>query len=90
MRLIVALILFPALIAAQPASPRALEREILEELIEINTSDSAGRTGALVCSRRARLVGNAGAIAFQTTIVAPGRFLCAEAYDQQHDWKELK
>jgi acetylornithine deacetylase/succinyl-diaminopimelate desuccinylase-like protein len=29
---------------AQTPSPRALERQLLEELIEINTSDSAGRT----------------------------------------------
>jgi len=34
----------PAVLSAQATDPRALEREILRQLIEINTSDSAGRT----------------------------------------------
>lgn len=34
----------PAVLSAQAADPRALERDILRQLIEINTSDSAGRT----------------------------------------------
>ena len=34
----------PAALAAQVSDPRALEREILKELVEINTSDSAGHT----------------------------------------------
>jgi acetylornithine deacetylase/succinyl-diaminopimelate desuccinylase-like protein len=34
----------PALLSAQTADPRALERDILKELVEINTSDSAGHT----------------------------------------------
>ena len=38
------LALFPGLLAAQGPDPRVLERQLLEELIAINTSDSAGRT----------------------------------------------
>jgi len=34
----------PAVLSAQAADSRALERDILRQLIEINTSDSAGRT----------------------------------------------
>ena len=34
----------PALLSAQTADHRALERDILKELVEINTSDSAGHT----------------------------------------------
>jgi acetylornithine deacetylase/succinyl-diaminopimelate desuccinylase-like protein len=34
----------PAPLAAQVSDPRALEREILKELVEINTTDSAGHT----------------------------------------------
>jgi acetylornithine deacetylase/succinyl-diaminopimelate desuccinylase-like protein len=34
----------PAALAAQASDPRGLEREILKELVEINTSDSAGHT----------------------------------------------
>lgn len=34
----------PAALPAQVSDPRALEREILKELVEINTSDSAGHT----------------------------------------------
>ncbi len=34
----------PALLAAQTADRQALERDILKELVEINTSDSAGHT----------------------------------------------
>jgi acetylornithine deacetylase/succinyl-diaminopimelate desuccinylase-like protein len=34
----------PATLTAQASDPRALEREILKELVEINTSDSAGHT----------------------------------------------
>ena len=34
----------PSVVAAQAPDPRILERQLLEELIEINTSDSAGRT----------------------------------------------
>jgi acetylornithine deacetylase/succinyl-diaminopimelate desuccinylase-like protein len=45
MRSLLAFLLFPALLSAQPAAGhRALERQLLHELIEINTSDSAGRT----------------------------------------------
>jgi acetylornithine deacetylase/succinyl-diaminopimelate desuccinylase-like protein len=43
-RLLFVLALVPALARAQAPSPRVLERQLLEELIEINTSDSAGRT----------------------------------------------
>ena len=39
-------LLFLVPLAAQaPADPKLLEREILKELIEVNTSDSAGHTG---------------------------------------------
>jgi acetylornithine deacetylase/succinyl-diaminopimelate desuccinylase-like protein len=34
----------PAALLAQAADPRSLERDLLQQLIEINTSDSAGRT----------------------------------------------
>ena len=34
----------PSVVAAQAPDPRILERQLLEELTEINTSDSAGRT----------------------------------------------
>ena len=34
----------PAALPGQTTNPRALEREILKELVEINTGDSAGRT----------------------------------------------
>lgn len=34
----------PALLSAQTSNHRALERDILKELVEINTSDSAGHT----------------------------------------------
>ena len=44
-RLLVVLTAIPALLGAQaPTSPRTLQRQLLEELIEINTSDSAGHT----------------------------------------------
>src|SRR5690349_17180919 len=43
-RLAFVLALAPALLQAQTTDPRVLERQLLEELIEINTSDSAGRT----------------------------------------------
>ncbi len=45
MRSLLAILLVPAFLSAQPpATGRALERQLLEELIRINTSDSAGRT----------------------------------------------
>jgi acetylornithine deacetylase/succinyl-diaminopimelate desuccinylase-like protein len=43
-RLAFVLALAPGLLQAQTPDPRVLERQLLEELIEINTSDSAGRT----------------------------------------------
>ena len=44
-RLLFVLALVPALLGAQaPTSPRMLQRQLLEELIEINTSDSAGHS----------------------------------------------
>lgn len=70
MRSILALALFPALLAAQPAAPRALEREILEELIEINTSDSAGRTGEAAQAMARRLTA-AGFPAADVRVVGP-------------------
>jgi acetylornithine deacetylase/succinyl-diaminopimelate desuccinylase-like protein len=38
------LTVLPSLLAAQTTDQRALERDILKELVEINTSDSAGHT----------------------------------------------
>lgn len=42
--------------AAQSPDPRALEREIFEQLIEINTSDSAGRTREAAEAMQRRLI----------------------------------
>ena len=42
--LVLVLAAFPAALSAQTTDPRALERDILKELVEINTSDSAGHT----------------------------------------------
>jgi len=42
--LVLALATLPAALPAQTGDPRALERDILKELVEINTSDSAGHT----------------------------------------------
>jgi acetylornithine deacetylase/succinyl-diaminopimelate desuccinylase-like protein len=47
----------PALVAAQPDNPQQLRRDILRELIEINTSDSAARTGDAARAMQRRLVG---------------------------------
>jgi acetylornithine deacetylase/succinyl-diaminopimelate desuccinylase-like protein len=47
----------PCRLAAQiPLDPRILEREILKELVEINTSDSAGHTGDAARAMARRLV----------------------------------
>jgi acetylornithine deacetylase/succinyl-diaminopimelate desuccinylase-like protein len=46
----------PATGVAQRADARPLEREILKELVEINTSDSAGRTGDAARAMQRRLV----------------------------------
>jgi acetylornithine deacetylase/succinyl-diaminopimelate desuccinylase-like protein len=42
--LVLVLAALPAALPAQTSDPRALERDILKELVEINTSDSAGHT----------------------------------------------
>ncbi len=42
--LVLLLAALPAALSAQTSDPRALERDILKELVEINTSDSAGHT----------------------------------------------
>lgn len=42
--LVLVLAAVPAALPAQTSDPRALERDILKELVEINTSDSAGHT----------------------------------------------
>jgi acetylornithine deacetylase/succinyl-diaminopimelate desuccinylase-like protein len=42
--LVLSLTALPAALHAQSADPRALERDILKELVEINTGDSAGHT----------------------------------------------
>ncbi|MFN2399007.1 MAG: M20/M25/M40 family metallo-hydrolase [Gemmatimonadaceae bacterium] len=46
----------PLVLTAQVRDPRALEREILNELVEINTSDSAGRSGEAAEAMARRLV----------------------------------
>ena len=55
-RLIPALLLLPATVFAQEADPRGLERELLKELVEINTSDSARQTRVAVQAMANRLV----------------------------------
>ncbi len=45
----------PAALSAQTQDPRALERDILEQLININTSDSAGHTPEAAQAMAARL-----------------------------------
>ena len=45
----------PAALSAQTSDPRALEREILEQLININTSDSAGHTAESARAMASRL-----------------------------------
>ncbi|HEX9054826.1 MAG TPA: M20/M25/M40 family metallo-hydrolase [Gemmatimonadales bacterium] len=45
----------PAALSAQTSDPRALEREILEQLIDINTSDSAGHTAESAKAMASRL-----------------------------------
>src|SRR5438309_8697074 len=58
--LAVALATHPAGLRAQPAkdpAAKALEREILKQLIEINTSDSAGHTAEAANAMAARLLG---------------------------------
>ena len=50
-----ALLLIPTLLPAQDADARALERDILKQLIEINTSDSARHTDLAAKAMAARL-----------------------------------
>lgn len=45
----------PGLLVAQADPARAREREIFKEMIEVNTSDSAGNTGVLAAKVAARL-----------------------------------
>ena len=60
----------PLALAAQPADHRALEREILKQLVEINTSDSAGRTAEAAQAMARRLVG-AGFSASDVRVLGP-------------------
>src|SRR4051812_24072417 len=53
--LISALLFPPGLLGAQTTDPRTLEREILKQLIEINTSDSARHTDVAAKAMAARL-----------------------------------
>src|ERR1035437_9420113 len=48
--------LLPVSLAAQSAESRALEREILKQLVEINTSDSAGHTAEAAQAMAQRLI----------------------------------
>lgn len=57
-------------LAGQGRDPRALEREILRELIEINTSDSAGRTLEAATALARRLVA-AGLPAADVQVLQP-------------------
>jgi acetylornithine deacetylase/succinyl-diaminopimelate desuccinylase-like protein len=50
-----ALLFLPGLLLAQSADPRTLERDILKQLIEINTSDSARHTDVAAKAMAARL-----------------------------------
>src|ERR1051325_51557 len=54
--LLSAVALLPAALSAQSSDPRALERDILKELVEINTSDSAGHTEDAAKAAARRLV----------------------------------
>lgn len=49
-------LLAPRAMAQAPDTQRALERAILKELIEVNTSDSAGHTPELAAAIRTRLI----------------------------------
>ncbi|MFL5404022.1 MAG: M20/M25/M40 family metallo-hydrolase [Gemmatimonadales bacterium] len=49
------LVLLPPRLAAQGADPRVLERDILKQLVEINTSDSARHTDLAAQAMAARL-----------------------------------
>lgn len=46
----------PIALIAQGPDPRVLERELLKQLVEINTSDSAGRTGEAAQAMASRLI----------------------------------
>lgn len=54
-RLAVASLLIPLSLAAQTSDPRVLERDILKQLVEINTSDSARHTNLAAQAMAARL-----------------------------------
>jgi acetylornithine deacetylase/succinyl-diaminopimelate desuccinylase-like protein len=53
---VLALLFAPAALVAQRDAARALEREILKQLVEINTSDSAGHTREAAEAMQKRLV----------------------------------
>jgi acetylornithine deacetylase/succinyl-diaminopimelate desuccinylase-like protein len=65
--LLAALALAPAVAAQAPDRQRALEREILREMIEVNTSDSARGTPRLAAQLAARL--RAGGFAERDVVV---------------------
>jgi acetylornithine deacetylase/succinyl-diaminopimelate desuccinylase-like protein len=56
LRLVSALLLLPPVLSAQSSEPRVLERDLLKELVEINTSDSARHTNQAAKAVAARLV----------------------------------
>jgi acetylornithine deacetylase/succinyl-diaminopimelate desuccinylase-like protein len=53
---VLALLVIPAALTAQRDAARTLEREILKQLVEINTSDSAGHTREAAEALQSRLV----------------------------------
>ena len=53
--LVVTLLFAPLPLAAQKADPKVLEREILKQLVEINTSDSARHTDLAAQAMSSRL-----------------------------------
>jgi acetylornithine deacetylase/succinyl-diaminopimelate desuccinylase-like protein len=55
-RLVSALVLIPQVLIAQRDEPRSLERELLKQLVEINTSDSARQTERTARAMAARLI----------------------------------
>ena len=66
---------------APPQDPRALQREILEQLVEINTSDSARRTRDAAEAMAQRLIG-AGFPAADVQVIetTPGYFNLVARY----------
>jgi acetylornithine deacetylase/succinyl-diaminopimelate desuccinylase-like protein len=75
------ILLLPSGLAAQAQDPRALEREILEQLVEINTSDSARHTREAAQAMAARLTAAGMPLAdVQVVETTPGYFNLVARY----------